>query len=63
MFSLCLTLKVKLSKSKIKIALKGPLKSFLDKISKKSIPRASKKPMAPTRSDQKIQRNLRIPEN
>ena len=33
MFSLCLTLKVILSKLKIIIALKGRLKSFLDKIS------------------------------
>ena len=32
-FSLCLTLKVILHKSKIIIALKGPLKSFLDMIS------------------------------
>ena len=32
MFSLCLTLKVILSRLKIILALKGPLKSFLDKI-------------------------------
>ena len=41
MFSLCLTLKLIHSKLKIIIALKGPLKSFLDKISNKGFQKAN----------------------
>ena len=54
--SLYLTMNVILFKLKIVLAFKGPLKSFLDKTSNYSISisTASKKLMAPTRSDQKI---------
>ena len=58
-FSFCLTLKVLLSKFKIICAVKDLLKLFLDKVSSYSNSKAPKKQMAPTRSNQKIRRNLR----